>query len=35
MAAEPLLCGVDAGTTRIRALLFTPEGRLVAEGSRP
>jgi xylulokinase len=35
MAAEPLLCGVDAGTTRIRALLFTPRGRLVAEGSRP
>ena len=35
MAAGPLLCGVDAGTTRIRALLFTPSGRLVAEGSRP
>ena len=35
MAAEPLLCGIDAGTTRIRALLFTPDGRLVAEGSRP
>jgi sugar (pentulose or hexulose) kinase len=35
MAVEPLLCGVDAGTTRIRALLFTPGGRLVAEGSRP
>lgn len=35
MAAEPLLCGVDAGTTRVRALLFTPGGRLVAESSRP
>ncbi len=35
MAAGPLLCGVDAGTTRIRALLFTPSGQLVAEGSRP
>ena len=35
MAALPLLCGIDAGTTRIRALLFTPDGRLVAEGSRP
>ena len=35
MAAGPLLCGVDAGTTRIRALLFTPSGELVAEGSRP
>ena len=34
MAAEPLLCGIDAGTTRIRALLFTAAGRLVAEGSR-
>jgi xylulokinase len=35
MAGEPLLCGIDAGTTRIRALLFTAQGRLVAEGSRP
>ena len=35
MAAEPLLAGVDAGTTRIRALLFTTAGRLLAEGSRP
>lgn len=35
MTAEPLLCGIDAGTTRIRALLFTPRGRLVAAGSRP
>ena len=35
MAAEPLLCGIDAGTTRVRALLFTARGRLVAEGSRP
>ncbi len=35
MAGEPLLCGVDAGTTRIRAILFTTGGRPVAEGSRP
>ena len=31
----PLLAGVDAGTTRIRALVFTPTGRVVGEGSRP
>ena len=35
MPGDPLLAGVDAGTTRIRALIFTAEGRLVAEGSRP
>ena len=35
MADDRLIAGVDAGTTRIRALLFTPEGRVVAEGSRP
>lgn len=35
MAGDPLLVGVDAGTTRIRALVFTPAGRPVAEGSRP
>ena len=35
MAGEPLLCGIDAGTSRIRAILFSAEGRPVAEGSRP
>jgi xylulokinase len=35
MIDDRLIAGVDAGTTRIRALLFTPEGRVVAEGSRP
>ena len=32
---EPLLCGIDAGTSRIRAIVFTPDGRPVAEGRRP
>jgi xylulokinase len=35
MVDDRLIAGVDAGTTRIRALVFTPEGRVVAEGSRP
>jgi xylulokinase len=35
MADDRLIAGVDAGTTRIRAIVFTPEGRAVAEGSRP
>ena len=35
MAAEPLLCGVDAGTSRVRAIVFSLDGRPVAEGSRP
>ena len=34
-ADRPLLIGVDAGSSRIRALVFDPEGRAVAEGSRP
>jgi xylulokinase len=34
MADDRLIAGVDAGTTRIRALVFTPDGRVVAEGSR-
>jgi xylulokinase len=34
MAGGPLLVGIDAGTSRIRALIFTPDGRLVAEASR-
>ena len=35
MSDDRLIVGVDAGTTRIRALVFTPDGRVVAEGSRP
>ena len=35
MTATPLLAGVDAGTTRIRALLFEPDGTIAAEGSAP
>ena len=35
MTDDRLLAGIDAGTTRIRAIVFTPEGRPVAEGSRP
>lgn len=35
MSDDRLIAGVDAGTTRIRALVFTPEGRVVAQGSRP
>jgi xylulokinase len=34
-ADEPLILGVDAGTSRIRAIVFTRDGRPVAEGSRP
>ena len=33
--ADPLLLGVDAGTSRIRAIAFDPAGRAVAEGSAP
>jgi xylulokinase len=35
MADDRLILGVDAGTSRIRAIVFTPEGRPIAEGSRP
>ena len=35
MADDRLILGIDAGTSRIRAIVFTPEGRPVAEGSRP
>jgi xylulokinase len=34
MSDDRLIAGVDAGTTRIRVLVFTPDGRVVAEGSR-
>jgi sugar (pentulose or hexulose) kinase len=30
MVDDRLIAGVDAGTTRIRALVFTPEGHVVA-----
>lgn len=32
---EPLLVGVDAGTTNIKALVVQPDGVIVAEASRP
>jgi xylulokinase len=35
MSDDRLILGVDAGTSRIRAIVFTPAGRPVAEGSRP
>lgn len=35
MALEPLLAGVDAGTTSIRALVFTPAGEVAASAARP
>ncbi len=35
MAAAPLLVGIDAGTSRVRVLICTPEGRCVATGSTP
>lgn len=35
MAGPPLVCGVDCGTTRLRALVATTDGRLLAEAARP
>ncbi|HMR32249.1 MAG TPA: FGGY family carbohydrate kinase [Geminicoccaceae bacterium] len=35
MSAGPLLCGVDAGTSRIRAIVFETDGRQVAEAAVP
>lgn len=35
MDAEPLLAGIDVGTTNIKAIVFTPAGRIVAEASVP
>jgi xylulokinase len=32
---RPLLCGIDAGTSQIRAILFTTEGRVVAQAAEP
>ena len=31
----PLLCGIDAGTSQIRALVFAPDGRVVASATAP
>ena len=31
-ATQPLLCGIDAGTSQVRALVFTLEGKVVASG---
>ncbi len=33
MTADPLLMGIDAGTSRVRALVFTTDGTVVAEGA--
>jgi len=35
MANEPLLAGVDIGTTNIKAVIFEPDGQMVAEASTP
>ncbi len=35
MSGGPLLCGVDAGTSRIRAVVFDLDGHLVAEAAEP
>ncbi|MBI5669081.1 MAG: carbohydrate kinase [Chloroflexi bacterium] len=35
MTSEPLLCGLDVGTTNIKALIFTPDGQVAAQASRP
>jgi len=31
---DPLLLGIDAGTSRVRALVFTTDGQTLSEGSR-
>ncbi|MGI9418111.1 MAG: FGGY-family carbohydrate kinase, partial [Geminicoccaceae bacterium] len=33
--SDPLLIGIDAGTTNVKALAVTPDGMIVAEASRP
>jgi len=33
-ASEPLLLGLDAGTSRVRAIVFSMDGRMLSEGSR-
>ena len=34
-ATQPLLCGIDAGTSQVRALVFTLEGKVVASATEP
>lgn len=35
MAAEPLLVGVDVGTTNIKAVIFNPQGQIIRQASLP
>ncbi len=35
MSMSPLILGIDAGTSRVRALVFTMAGEVISEGSRP
>ncbi|MCB1969914.1 MAG: carbohydrate kinase [Geminicoccaceae bacterium] len=35
MTGGPLIGGIDAGTSRIRAIVFEPDGRVVATDERP
>lgn len=35
MGNEPLIAGVDVGTTNIKAVVYTPDGQAVAIASRP
>lgn len=35
MMSQLLLCGLDVGTTNIKALIFTPDGQLAAQASLP
>ena len=35
MTAQPLLCGIDAGTSQVRALVFTPDGGVIASAAEP
>lgn len=32
---EPLICGIDCGTSQIRALVFAPDGTVVARAAAP
>ncbi len=34
MSLSPLILGIDAGTSRVRALVFTMEGEVLSEGSK-
>src|SRR5512145_256992 len=35
MTKNPLLAGVDVGTSNIKAVIFEPDGQIVAEASVP